>query len=132
MNFSLDDEIAKILSEEITKQIDAEIGATLLLTDLIALNKILRNLGRLITVSAIAELPYNGALNLPEHQIGRQFDHRLSWRKQLGANTNLWKKRIKQFQPSTPWSHSIDYKDNDAVFYFASDEDQVQFLMLMR
>ena len=131
MNFSVEDELASVLSKEITKQIDNEIIYTLKLVDIMALNKVLRGLGKLLP-SMRKVVAHNGALDLPQHCAGQQFQHRLSWRDDLGASSKGWKEKLKRFRPTSPWSHHITYEENDAVFYFTNEEDQVQFLMLMR
>jgi hypothetical protein len=113
---NLEKQVMDELVEQIRNEIDADIMATLDTIDLRSLHALM----------------LKQAKRLRGFVSEQRFAHHLSWERQLGASTSGWKARLKRFHPNAPWSYLTDWEDKDGHFYFQDEEDQVQFLLLMR
>lgn len=133
-----DEELFDIFSKELTKEIDAEIIQTLKLGQLFDLSRKLQELRKMeqtIYVEKYGHVSpkvYNGQMDLLNHVPDERFDYQLSWKKDLGGSIEGWTGKLKRFRAEAPWSHKIDVEANDALFYFALEDDRINFLLLMR
>lgn len=135
---SIEEELFDIFSKELQKEIDKDIIQTLSLGELFALSAKLREMRVMeqsIYVEGFGRVPpkvYNGQMALLNHVPNEKFDYRLSWKKDLGGSIEGWTGRLGRFRAEAPWSHHVDLEANDAFFYFALEDDRINFLLLMR